>query len=879
MYGIRLAALLLMTACASALAAQNAPGPGDLIPRTGTIAYMVSDHPDTLYRLFGRDDKGGWKLRSFAESSMLKAHKDDPESEEAARDRQIFDYVFGSYESVERVEIGLLDVTLDGPKYLLLLKTKQGETINPQPEFLKEFLAESPEYKGVKYYLYRVPKKGGDEQPPKGDEPPDSPDYKEEPRNALGDKMFGFDRYYVASTPTGLLISNFETSIREAVDRLSSGDYSDSLSGREEFSEWSKARKPHDLSVFVIGREIQNAIERILPSKEQAGVDAEEIYNEVDGWFQFREYKYVVFDMDYEDAARGITVAASFKTRRPTRLLEKLSIAPAEFKLLKYVPEGAIITGGIQLGDPKTTFNNFKDLAYDVEKWAREIENGMRGKSEPPMPPDDGSVPPEEGGGGEMKSLKPGELLKALQDMGGGEGGDEGDDVVEPEEPQSQVDKALEELEKMLKEYGTSTDEILGILGSEAIVFARPDIERARATGRSGMGALMDASDICIAINIKDVARAKELLAKVREKDPEGAFRDFTEVGYQGVSFNVSPSHPYGYAFTDDALLVVICNGLVDEDATQPLIAALKAMTDAGTRTVTGGNSFVKNGSKFIEFDFGAVSRMSNVLTEDLSKRLDRYAEPPLEKDPMSAMTDMTLAIRLKEGKDGVELALRVAGLPDFGQFLDGEMSPFGGGSAKRNAYNYSEDNLRTLGDALRRRVDAGKSLSLDDMLAAKDIRKGVLQTPFDARWKGGFDKLGWTTLDQVVRDSEGNLPEWVDKDAAALIEQNEKEGFSSIILAKGDLATWLGDWKTGFIVAYQQNADTLGGHVVLYADGTVGWLSGAVLQEALDLNAKGEPVPADDPWMEEGRAEPVKKGPRLPEDDPWNPTPKDDEK
>ena len=879
MFRVRLTALLLIAGCASALAAQNAPGPGDLIPRTGTIAYMVSDHPDTLYRLFGRDDKGGWKLRSFAESSMLKAHKDDADSEEAQRDRQIFDYVFGSYESVERVEIGLLDVTLDGPKYLLLLKTKQGQSINPQPEFLKEFLAESPEYKGTKYFLYRVPKKGGgDEQPPKGDEPPDSPDYKdEEPRNALGDKMFGFDRYYVASTPTGLLISNFETSIREAIDRLFSHDYSESLSGREEFAEWSKGRKPHDLSMFVIGREIQNAIERVLPSKEQAGVDAEEIYNEVDGWFQFREYKYVVFDMDYEDAARGITVAASFKTRRQTRLLEKLSIAPAEFKLLKYVPEGAILTAGIQLGDAKTTFNNFKDLAYDVEKWAKEIENGMRGKS---MPPDDGSMPPEEGNDGEMKSLKPGELLKALQDMGGGTEGEDGEDGEETEAAESQVDKALAELEKMLGEYGTSTDEILSILGSEAIVFARPDVARARAGGRTGMGALMDASDLCIAINIKDVAKAKALLAKVREKDPEGAFRDFTEVGYQGVNFNVSPSHPYGYAFTDDALLIAICNGLVDEDATQPLITALKAMTDAATHTVTGGNSFVKNGSKFIEFDFGAVSRMNAVLSEDLAKRLDRYAEPPLEKDPMSAMTDMTLAIRLKEAKDGVELAIRVAGLPDFGQFLDGELSPFGGGSAKRNAYNYSEDNLRTLGDALRRRVDAEKSLSLEDMLEAKDIRKGVLQTPFDARWKGGIDALGWTTLDQVVRDSEGNLPEWVDKDAAALIEQNENAGFVSVVLAEGDIAGWMTDWKTGFIVAYQQNADTLGGHVVLYADGTTGWLSGEVLKDALELNAKGEPVPAEDTWKEESGHGPVKpKGPRLPEDDPWNPTPKDDEK
>ena len=870
MVRIRLAALLVLAGCASVLAAQQAPGPGDLIPRTGTIAYMVSDHPDALYRLFGRDDKGGWKLRSFAESMMQKQHEKDKDSEEAIRDRQIFDYIFGSYESVERVEMGLLDVTLDGPKYLLLLKTRQGETINPKPDFLQDFLDQSIDYKGVKYHLYRVPQEQHDDpESPKGDPDPEMPGYKEEPKNALGDKLYGMDRYYVASTPTGLLITNFESSIREAIDRLSTGDYSESLSGREEFAEWNKARTKHDFSMFVIGREIQNAIERVIPNEDQVGVDAEGIYNEIDKWVQFREYKYVVFDLDYEDAARGITVAASFKTRRPTRLLEKLAIAPAEFKLLKYVPDGAILTAGVQLGDAKTTFENLKTLAFDVEKWAKEVEKGLKNGSTPPddMPPEESSSP---------KSINPGDVLKALQDMGEEMEGEDG------EETESEVDKALGEVEKMLGKYGTSIDEILSVLGTEAVVFVRPDVDRARAQGRTGMGAQMNASDVCVIINLKDVAKAKAILAKARENDPEGAFRDFTEVAHQGAVFNVSPSHPYGYAFTDDALLVAVCNGLVDEDATQPLITALKAMTDMATRTVTGGNSFVKNGSKFLELDFGAVARIDKLLSDDLAKRLDRYAEPALDTDVTSSLTDMTLAVRIKEAKDGVELAVRLAGLPDFGKFLDSEVSLFGGSNPKRNAYNYAEDNLRTLGDALHRRVDADKPLSLDDMLTAEDIRQGTLQVPFDARWTGELEKLGWTTLDQVVRDSEGKLPEWVEADAAAMIETNEKAGFRSIILANGDIKSWLSDWKTGFIVAYQEKAETLNGHVVLYADGQIGWLSGAVLQQALDLNAKGEPVPAEERWTDkspEAPRKPKDSGPRMKEDDPWNPVPKEDEK
>lgn len=869
---LRLTTFALVVCLAPSLAAQKEPGPGDLIPRTGTIAYMVSDHPDTLYRLFGRDASNGWKLRSWAEDMFNKEHKEHPNSDETQRDRAIFDYVFGSYEALERVEAGLLDVTLDGPKYIVVLHTRKGQTINAKPDFLADFLTETQEYKGVKYYLYRAPEREND-----APRPPDAPDKDKDPgdepmprngppRNALDDNAYGMDRFYVASTPKGLLISNFESSMRESLDRLSSGDYSESLSGREEFAEWSKTRKPHDLSVFIIGREIQNAIERVIPSEEQAGMDAEGIYNEVDKWFQFREYKYVVFDADYEDAARGITVAASFKTRRPTRLLEKLAIEPADFKMLKYVPEGAVVTAGIQLGDAKTTYTNLKELAFDVEKWAREIGEGLGRGDEPPMPPDE--MPPEERG---EKSMRPGDFLKGLQEMGEEDG----------EETESEVDEALAELEKMLVEYGTSTEELLSILGTEIVISSTANVARAKASGRSNFGGLMGSSDLGIAIAIKDVEKAKAILARGREKDPEGAFRGFEAVSYQGKSLQVTAEHPYGYAFTDDALLIVICLGVNEDDSTQSVIAGLKAMIDASTRSLTGDASFVKNGSKFIEIDFGAASRITNGLGEDLAKRLDRYAEPPIDKNPASVMTDLTVALRLKEAKDGVELAIRVAGLPDFGQFLDGDVKLFGGSNANRNAYNYTEDNLRTLYSGLQSRVDVGEALDLDAMLKLEVIRKGGLQSPFDARWKGGVDNLGWTRLDQIVRDNEGNLPEWVDKEAAALIEQNEKDGFRSIILAQGDIVTWIKDSKTGFIIAYQENADTLGGHMVLYADGQIGWLSGAVFKQALELNAKGEPVPADETWRDtdggtwEEPRKAVPKGPRMKDDDPWYPGPK----
>lgn len=864
-----LLAALTLAACAASLSAQAEPGPGDLIPRTGTLAYMTSDHPDTLYRLFGRDTSGGWKLKSWAQRMLNQQHESDPESEDARRDQQIFDYIFGSYEAVERVEIGLIDVTLDGPKYLVHLKTRKGASISPQPEFLADFLNESKEFAGIKYYLYRVP----------SDSPEESGDGEEGPHNALGDNLYGMDRYYVASTPGGLLVSNFETTIRDALERMSTRDFSESLSGREEFKEWVTSREPHDFSVFIIGREIQNTIERLLPSEDQAGVDAEGIYKGVDDWLQFREYKYIVFDLDYDETARGITVAASFKTRRPTRLLEKLAIEPAEFKTLKYVPGGAMLTAGFQLGDAHTTFNNLRDFGYDIEDWADEINRAMRdgGRSEPEMPP----MPPEEEDF-EPKSILPGGFLKALQDMGGeSELGFEGEEPAEDQE--SEIDRMLAEFDEMLSEYGTSRDAILDVLGSEAVMFMLPNTERARgrAFGRVNIGDLLSSADHGFAIALKDVAKAKGIIATARENDKEGAFRGFTDIGYQGRTFSVSPEHPYGWCFTDDALLIVVALGVYEEDATPAVIAGLKAMTDAAKRSGTDGDSFIRNGSKFVEFDFGAATRLTTQLNEDLARRLDRYARPPLDEDPTSVATDLVFGLRLKEHKDGVELAIRVAGLPDFGQFLESAGGLFEGKNPRRDAYSYTEDNLRTLSSALHSRADNGKALDLEAMLKDGDVRKGVLQVPFDARWDGDMGLIGWTTLDQVVRDSEGNLPEWVDEAAALMIEKNEKADFVSLRLADGDIQKWLENWDSGFIVAYQEKPDTLGGHVVLYADGITGWLSSEVLQQALDLNAKGEPVPAEENWdSKEAWSEPRRSGPppgtgpRLKEDDPWYPGP-----
>lgn len=869
--------LLVSVLLALPLAAQDAPKPpaeGDLIPRAGTLMYMVSDRPDVLYRVFGVDKKGNWRLRALAQDSHTREFKENPDSEEARNAQQILDYVFGSYEALEQVELGLVDVTLDGPKYMLHLKLKPGKKIDLKPAFLKEFLSRSIDYRDMKYQLYRIDKDG----PANPEETPKEPGEPQPGEKGPGPRQqnyFGMNRYYVAEIGSSILITNFESTMREGIDRYFDADRTESLSGRPEFIEWRTARKKHDLSVFVVGREIQNLIERLLPSKEQAGVDAEKIYNQIDSWIQFREYRYVVFDLDYEEAVRGVTMAATIKTRRPTRFLEKFAVESKKFTALRYVPAGAVVTLGAQLGDARTTWGNLVELARDMEKIGSELEESglmpFGRRAEPPRTPDGPDTPdkPEkpkapEGDNpwlpksiGPMKMLDQlGDILKS-QDMGEGEGSSEGSEGegTEAGENKNELEEALKALDEALAEFGTSTDELLAVVGDQVVLFAAVDAAGAKSKYRRGITDLINAGSLGVVINLRDAEKAAAIIARAREKDPEGAFKGMETVAYQGVNFNVSAQRPYGYAITKDALLVTISMDTRAEDSSAAVIAGLKSMVDASLKGERSG--FTAEGSKFLEIDWGQIARIERDSIEANTRRLDRYARPPLDVNVNEHMTDFTFALRTREAKDSIELAMRITGLPDVGAlFEDTRDMLFEGKGSDREAFSYSEENLRAVSNLLRKEAEGGKQLDLAALVKDGKLRAGHLQTPFDARWKGSRDKLGWVTLDQVKRDEAGKLPSWVDAAAAEAIETNEKEGWSSFKLAGGDIAKHLQEYTTGMIVMYQEKADTLGGHLVLYADGQFGWLHAEAFAQALKLNAEGKPVPAEDTFDSEGADE-----------------------
>jgi len=872
--------LVLVCLCAP-LAAQDAPAApaeGDLIPRAGTLMYMVSDRPDVLYRVFGVDKKGGWRLRNLAQDSLNKEFKDRADTEEARKAQAILDYLFSSYDAMEQVEVGLIDVTLDGPKYMVHIKLKPGKKIDLKPEFLKDYISRTIDYRDMKYLMYRVDKDGPEnpESPPAepGEEKPGEVKPGEKGPGPRPKQFFGMNRYYVAEVGSSILITNFDSTMREGIDRYFEKDRTESLSGRPEFVEWRAARKRHDLSVFIIGREVQNLIERLLPSKEQAGVDAQKIYNEIDSWMQFREYRYVVFDLDYEEAVRGVTMAATLKTRRPTKLLEKFAIDSKKFTALRYVPAGAVVTIGAQLGDPKQTWTNLVDLAHDMEKIGAELESsglmpfGRRDgppgvdPKEPrdPKDPEQPKQPKEPEGDnpwlpkyvGPLKMLGDlGDVLKA-QDMGGEVESEPSEGEGETEKAPNELDKALKELDKALAEFGTSLDELLAVLGDQVVIFAAIDSNAAKSKYRGGLTDIIKAGSVGAVINLRDPAKFAAILARAREKDPEGAFKGMEEVSYQGVTFNISAARPYGYAITKDALLVTVSMDSQSEDSSPAVITSLKSMIDASLKGERTG--FTAEGSKFLEIDWGAIARIQRDGIEASTRRLDRYTKPPLDTNLNEHMVDFTFALRTREAKDSIELAMRITGLPDFGSMMEDTREVlFEGRGNDREAYSYSEENLRGVATLLRKEADAGKALDLDALVKDAKLRAGQLQTPFDSRWTGSREKLGWVTLDQIKRDENGKLPSWVDAKVAEAIEANEKAGWCSFKLAPGDVSAHLRNYTTGMIVMYQEKAETLGGHLVLYADGQFGWLHGETLATALKLNAEGKPVPAEDTFETDG--------------------------
>ncbi|MEE9311577.1 MAG: hypothetical protein V3V10_04115, partial [Planctomycetota bacterium] len=576
---------------------------------------------------------------------------------------------------------------------------------------------------------------------------------------------------------------------------------------------------------------------------------------------------------------------AEFRTRRPTKLMEKLAIEAAEFKLLKYVPIDAVIRGGFQLGDAKATFESLRAFANDMSESVAKIASG-RGPTTEPGERKDWEDEKGEGKDAEKKAPNPPSkeddwLPKSfkmpIEDVIKGQDMGESEEAI-PEEELSEVERALEKFDEMLSEYGTSRDGILNTLGSEVIVFMTANSDRALASGKDAMGSIFSTGTIGILIGIKDIAALKTLLANARKKDAEGVFKGFEEVGYQGFIFNVSEERPYGYCVTNDALLVCVPMGVEEENAAPAVVAGLRAMAEASTKTGGVSDGFVSNCSQFLEVDLGAIFKLGAEVEKASTEALDRNARPEFGDNPFAEVTDLMLSFRLKEYKDGAEVAIQVSGLPDFGKLLD---MTIGGGQgddryAQQNAYDYSESNLNTVMDALNEHVNAGGTeLDLDQLVKDGKLRAGALQSPFDSQWTGDMAKLQWTTLSQVRRDKDGNLDEWVDEEAAQMIEANEKAGWRSFKLNEGDLVSWIKDYKAGFIVAYQEKPDSMDGHLVLYADGMTGWLHQGVFAKALELNKKGEPVPAKDAWDEWEKSGSDKDGPypddeKMPEDEAY---------
>lgn len=802
--------LLAALALAAPLCA-GLPKLGDLLPRNDIIFYATSDRPDTAYRLFGKNEKGEWRLKAWPYEMIEKESAGN--AEKSKEQRAIADYIFNALDATASLELGLLDVTLGGGKFVLVLRAKDGKGYNARPDFLKEMVKEEIRVREIAVIVYEAKVERSEER-------------------REGMEVPGFNRFYVAAIDGGLVVTNFESSMHDVLERYVTKDYSESLSSRAEFASWRDTRKPHDLSFFIVGREIQKAVERVLPDEKMAGGhDVAGAYNEADRWLELREYQSIVVDIDYDEARAGFGIDAKLTTRRKTRLLEQLAIPAAEFKLIKYLPREAMFSAGLQLGDAPKTWDRFIEFASDSER----IANRAMERKELPPP-------------------------KGERDKD--ERGDSPDGQKE-----SRVDRALEEIDQQLGKFGTSLKEVLSALGSEAIVHATADVQRALNNGARGFGDLIEYSHMGVIVGIKDVKAAKAILDKVRNGGD--ANKDtFTASAYGGFELNVNARQGWAYVLTTDAVLLTFTRPQM-EDGAAHLEAGLKRMIDAAKARGGMDTSFLSPSSKFVNVNVGAAITAMESLSAALAERLDRYAEPPM--DEMGHwFKASSFSMRTVEDAMSVEVGLRIWGMPNFLDFF-GSFTGKSDGSP-RDAWRYTQGNLREVGSRLMSHVvrNPGQP-TMESLLKAEGLRLAHFQTPFDPRWQGGHRELAWFGLSEMRRDEKGDLPEWVNKEAVALVEANEKLGFNSYTLAEGDLRSWIQGQKTGFIVLYQAKADTLGGHMVLYADGEVGWLSAKVLKEALAKNAKGEAVQGEDRWAKNGGGEKPKR-PESDPDDPWVP-------
>ena len=822
---------------ASPLVAQSAKH-GDLLPRNDIIFYATSDKPDAAYRLFGKNDKGEWRLRAWPYQMIEKdAAKEGADPEKTKQQRAMADYLFSSLDSTGVVEVGFLDVTLGGGKFVLVLRAKAGASYNEKPEFLRELFKEEIKIRETNVQVYEIPK----------DKPEEPKDGKEAPRPAF--TVPGFDRFYVAKIEGGLVITNFESSMQDVIERYTTKDYSESLSSREEFAKWRETRTPHDLSFFIVGKEIQKAVERMMPDdKQTGGRDIEGAYNDADRWLQLREYQSIVVDFDYDDTRKGFGIDAKVTTRRKTRLLEQLAIAPAEFKLLKYLPADSMMSIGLQIGDPAKTWEKWLEFARDGEQ----IANRAMKKGTPAKSPDDKPDTRD-------KSVGPLDMLKALQEAG-----------TDDDKP-SEVERTVRGIDEQLAKFGTSIQEILGALGTEVIGHVTGNTARVLNSGGGDFDDMFGSAHIGIIVGIKDAKTAQTVLLKVRSGG-DASKDTFTTSTYAGQEFNVNVNQGWAYALTADAVLISFTRPGAADNATH-LESGLKRMIDASKSTANPDVKFMSPSSKFVRVDIGRIVKAFNEMKVAQSQRLDRYSMPVTENGFEKSFEESTFALRSVEDVMSVEVGMRIYGLPDFIGMFDGLMSR--SSASPRDAIRYSQDNLREIGRALgSHALSTREAITLEGLLKLKGLRAGHFQTPFDVRWQGGYRDLGWTTLRQIEPGPDGSIPDWVDKKAVDLILANEKEAFVSYSLAPGDLRGWINESKVGFIVVYQTEATTCGGHLVLYANGESGWLHASVFKEALALNAKGEMVPGEDRWSKgpkdagDGPKRPAKGDPN----DPWLP-------
>lgn len=606
-----------------------------------------------------------------------------------------------------------------------------------------------------------------------------------------------------------LYLCSADSVAQELADGLMNGSKEgESLQELERFRSWYFNRKGSGFEMWINAHEFRRWLQRIdggLPEEIMAA------YDEVDKLIELRTWQQFVIGLDYDTRYGVISHDVSIETRRPLPLFEKAQLKAASFGPIgKYVPESAVGVTGVQLGDVNGMIGRLRaDLDRVLEKFI-EMDGGRERSAEavPAVPDDDGR-------------------FRTPQGM--------------EEEKQGPFSQMLAELDSQLAEVGLSRTELLGAMtgGALAGVVKPANADEGYRFGQD--------TPMLFVLGLKDrevmIKALENVMASAKEQGSDRLVAIDTE---NGRLFYETAHCTSALLVTEDALLIAQLNSWPEDENDKTCINLIDSMVNAAKtdKQMQGvvGDLLKGTSTFFFGADLYSIIKGAEDIDRSESARLDRYSRPNFAKpaasflDPGMALTGV---VTITERRIDFNVKLHKTWVP---KLIDMAIA-----SSKRHdpRMEYAQQQLGTLYAHMQNSYVMGNQplpSTFAAMLAEGTIHKTMLQSPFDPQFENSAS-LQWFPGAGAMEPEMDDIPD------ARIVRAAAEKGFVSYTLVdKPDLKAH-GKW---LIAAYETDANTAGGRLVLYSNGNVGWLHASVWEQALKLAAAGKEIPSRYSWESE---------------------------